>query len=182
MTSILSLASNAADELSLRRPSVLVDNASDSTAQKLLRHMTRACRQIAARYDLQVLRREKTFTTVALADQTTASAVPTDFLRFVPNTMFNRTKRYRVMPMTPEEWQGHVASLTTRVYDAYIMRGNAILMAPTPTAGQTVAYEYITKYIGREQRARRYRRRVRADVLSNVLIGDGLSRRWRWRH
>ena len=33
------------------------------------------------------------------------------------------------------------------------MRGNAILMAPTPTAGQTVAYEYITKYIGTDSTA-----------------------------
>ncbi|MEQ1652154.1 MAG: hypothetical protein ABL897_06685 [Hyphomicrobium sp.] len=146
--SILSLMSEAADELSLSRPASLVGNTTDSGAQKLLRHLTRTCRQLATRYDWQELRGEHTFTTVALADQITATPLPADFLRFVPETMFNRTKRYRVTMLTPEEWQGHQASLTTRVYDAYILRGNTILMAPTPAAGQTIAYEYVTRYVG----------------------------------
>ncbi|MEQ1672140.1 MAG: hypothetical protein ABL893_14880 [Hyphomicrobium sp.] len=145
--SILQLAKDAADELSLARPSTLVDNDSDNTAQKLLRHMTRTVRQLATRYDLQELRAEHTFTTVALADQATASPLLSDFLRFVPDTIFNRTKRFRITMLTPEEWQAHQASLTTRVYDAYIQRGNTLLIAPTPAAGQTIAYEYITKFI-----------------------------------
>jgi len=149
MASILSLIQDAAAELSLATPSAVIGNSEDDGAQKLLRHLTRTCRQLATRYDWQRLRKEKTFTTVALADQTTASAIPADFLRFVPDSMFNRTERYRVTgPLTSEEWQGHQATLMTRVYDAYTMRGNALLIAPTPPAGQSWAYEYITKNIG----------------------------------
>lgn len=149
MASILDLIEDACDELSLARPNEVVGNTNDDTATKLIRHLTRTCRQLAARYDWQRLRREKTFTTVALADQTTASWRPSDFMRFVPDSFYNRTKRYRVIgPLTSEEWQGHQATLMTRVYDAYTVRGNALLLAPTPAAGQSMAFEYITSNVG----------------------------------
>lgn len=184
MASILSLATDAADELSLARPSNLVDNSSDDTAAKLLRHLTRTCRQLATRYDWQVLRREKTFTTVALADQTTASWKPTDFLRFVPDSFYNRTKRYRVIgPLTSEEWQGHQATLMTRVYDAFALRGNALLLAPTPAAGQSMAYEYITKYVGTDSTEATGRTSFTADTdlayLDDELLILGMV--WRYR-
>jgi hypothetical protein len=149
MATILALVKDAADELSLARPTSVIDNTTDDTAVKMLRHLTRTCRQLATRYDWQRLRREKTFTTVAAADQNAANPIPTDFLRFVPDSFYNRTKRYRVIgPLTAEEWQGHQAALATRVYDAYTMRGGRVLIAPTPAADQSMAYEYITKYIG----------------------------------
>lgn len=148
MANILAIAEDVADQLSLPRPTVLVGNTTDNTAQKILRHVTRTCRALATRYDWQELRGEHTFTTVATASQASATPIADDFLRMVPDTMYNRTKRYMVMPLTAEEWQAHQASSTTRVYDAYTIRANTLLMAPTPTAGQTVAYEYITNFIG----------------------------------
>lgn len=149
MTSILTIAQDACDELSLATPSTLIDNDVDDTARKMLRMITRTCRQLAARYDWQSLRREHTFTTVATADQAASVPIPTDFLRFVPDSMFNRDKTWRVVgPLSGAEWQAHQATLTTRVFPSYSMRGGTILMAPTPAAGETVAYEYITKYIG----------------------------------
>lgn len=184
MSAILDLIEDACDELSLARPNEVVGNTNDDTATKLLRHLTRTCRQLAARYDWQVLRREKTFTTVALADQTTASWKPTDFMRFIPDSMFNRTERYRVTgPLTPEEWQGHQATLMTRVYDAYTVRGNALLIAPTPAAGQTWAYEYITKYIGTDSTEATSRLAFTADTdlpyLDDELLILGMV--WRYR-
>lgn len=146
--SVLELATDIADELSLERPTSIIANTSNNTAQKIFRHMTRTCRQLASRFDWQELRAEHTFTTVATAAQTASTPIPGDFLRLVPDTVFNRTKRYRVDPLSPSEWQAHQATLVTRIYDAFLLRGNMFLMAPTPTAGQTIAYEYITKYIG----------------------------------
>ena len=147
MTGILQLAKDAADELSLTRPGSLSTTTTDATAQKLFRHLTRTCRQLSARYDWQRLRKEKTFVTVAAATQTNATA--TDFLRFVEMTIFNRTKRRHVKgPMTSLEWQSYQASTITPVLETFYMRGNAFLITPTPAAGETIAYEYITKNIG----------------------------------
>lgn len=147
MSTILELCQSAADELSTIRPSSVGPTALDPTAQKLFRHLTRTCRQLAARYDWQILRREKTFTTSGVALQ--SGAIPSDFLRFVKGTMFNRTRRTRVLgPLTPAEWQNIQATVYTSVYDQFIQRGNAVLLTGTLAAGQTIAFEYISKNIG----------------------------------
>ena len=146
MTTILSLATEIATELLITSPAGLVGETDNHEAQAILRHMTRTCRMLAGRYDWARLRREKTFTTVAAAEQT--DALPTDMLRMVQESMFNRTQRTRVTgPLTSEEWQQRQASLVTNVYDEFIMRGTSLLITPTPPAGEEIAYEYITKYI-----------------------------------
>lgn len=152
MTSILDLAEDIADELSLNRPSALVSVTDNSTAQKIFRHMVRSCRMISGRYDWQVLRREKTHTTLAAAAQT--GAIPTDFLRFVPETFYNRTTRWTVDgPVTSAEWQYAQTGMNARVNKAFYQRGNTLYLTPTPAAGETIAYEYITKYIGTDTTA-----------------------------
>lgn len=150
MTNILQLAQDAADELSLVRPAAIAGVTDNNTAQKLFRHLTKTCRQLAGRYDWQVLRREKIFTAVAQAEQT--GQMPADFKRFATGTFFNRTKRQRVIgPMTPEEWQSYQAVTYGSVIEQFIVRQNQILITPTPTAGHSMAYEYITDYIGTDQ-------------------------------
>ena len=147
MTSVLQICQDAADELSVIRPKVVGPDAIDPTAQKLFRHLVRTCRQLAGRRDWQILRREHTFVTSGSEAQT--GAIPDDFLRFVKGTMFNRTKRTTVLgPLNPDEWQKIQATVYTSVYDQFIQRGNALLFTGALSAGQTIAYEYITKAIG----------------------------------
>ncbi len=146
MTTILSLAQDVADELLIRRPAGLVAETDNDEAQAILRHLTRTCRQLAASYDWTAIQREKTFTTVATAAQT--SAIPTDFLRMVQDSVYNRTSNTRVGgPLNAGEWQMRQASLTVNVYDEFMIRNGEFLITPTPAAGETIAYEYITKYI-----------------------------------
>lgn len=146
MTNILTIAQDAAIELSLDEPTTIVNTAVDSAGRKLFRHLLAICKQLSG-MDWAELRREHTFTTEAAVTQ--SSGFPADFLRFVPNTFFNRTKRWRVNgPMSPEEWQADRSTLVTRVHDSFIQRGTSMLLSPTPPAGETMAYEYITKYIG----------------------------------
>lgn len=146
--SILQIAKNAADELAINRPTTLIGaSEGDDTPAKLYRQLVKTVKHLHATYDWQVLYREKTFTTIAAAAQT--GAIPTDFLRFVPETLYNRTRRYKLQgPLTADEWQAHQALLSTQVYMAYRIRGNSFLLVPTPPAGETIAYEYITNTIG----------------------------------
>lgn len=147
MSSILEVCQSAADELSVIRPTDVGASALDPTAQKLFRHLSRTCRDLAGRFDWQSLRREKTFTSSGVSLQ--ANAIPADFQRFVKDTMYNRTRRVRVCgPLTPSEWQELQASVTGGIYDQFIQRGNGIYFAGTSVAGETIAYEYITKFIG----------------------------------
>lgn len=147
MATALALVQSSADELSLARPTNISDTSSDNTAQKLVRHLTRTCRQLAAEYDWSRLRREKTLTTTATEEQT--GALPADFLRFCPETMWNRSKRTKVNgPLPPDDWQSRKATLVTGAYSNFIIRNNAFLILPVPGAGQIMAFEYITKNIG----------------------------------
>lgn len=149
MSTVLALVQAAADELSLARPSDISDTSDDNTAQKLVRHITRTCKQLAAEYDWSRLRREKTFTTFAAAEQT--GAIPSDFQRFVGDTIWNRTTRTKVLgPLSPSDWQARQAVLVNGPFSNFIIRGSALLVTPTPSAGWTFAYEYVTKYVGTE--------------------------------
>ncbi len=102
---------------------------------------------LATRANWQALTKEHTFTTTASAVQLTASAIPTDFDRMIHESIYNRTTRRQVYgPLSPEDWQNIQASLVTMVDPAYRIRGGTILMSPTPASGDTIAYEYISKY------------------------------------
>ena len=147
MATALGLVQFAADELSLARPTNISDTSADNTAQKLVRHLTRTCRQLSAEYDWSRLRREKLVTTTATEEQ--VGALPADFLRFVPETIWNRSTRTRVNgPLPPDDWQSRKATLVTGAYINFILRNNAFLVTPIPGAGQTIAFDYVTKYIG----------------------------------
>jgi hypothetical protein len=150
---VLQLAKNAADELSLTRPAALIGSTTSSGAQKLEGHLRRTCRMLAGRHDWSILRREKTHTT--LAQETQTGAIPSDFLRFITGTddmpaFWNRTAQTRLCgPLTSGEWQSRkAAAVTGGIYSEFYVRGTSILAIPTPTAGHTWAYEYITKNIG----------------------------------
>ncbi len=80
--------------------------------------------------------------------------LPDDFDHFLHDTMFDRTTRRQVIfPITPQSWQAIQAQpQLNRVFLAARMRGMASgntfvpagYFTPTPTAGDDVAYEYVT--------------------------------------
>ncbi len=95
-----------------------------------------------------ILTTEKTFTTVATAVQT--SSVATDYGYLVNESMWNRSLRWPVQgPMSPQDWQNVQAVPTGSIRPnfRFIASSGALTieMYPTPTAGQTVAYEYVSK-------------------------------------
>lgn len=142
---LLSIAADAATRMGLETLTAVV-SATSETAQRLYRLSNESNIALSRRHNWTVLTFEKTFTTVA-AETQTDTPIPADFDRFVNETMFNRTaKRPLVGPLNAKEWQ-YQKSLTTSVAtDAFRVRGGSFLMVPNPTAGQTVAYEYVSKY------------------------------------
>lgn len=92
----------------------------------------------------QILRAETTFTALGQNEQT--SILPSDFDRIIPETFWNRTEKELIAgPITPVEWAGLKANNYTNYYKKWILRGGAINIIPAPTAGDTLAFEYVSK-------------------------------------
>lgn len=144
MASLIQLIEQVADRIGLVRPTQVI-GSSDPQARQLLALSNQEGRELARRHVWQALTFEHSFTTIASETQT--SALPAAWDRFVPGTIYNRTKKRPVAgPLTAREWQDYKASQTSLVFDAFRVRGDAMLMAPTPSAGDSIYYEYVSKY------------------------------------
>lgn len=141
---LITIVQDAASRMGFVQPTAGI-GSTDSTALQLVGLAKQEVAELARAYPWQNLTLEKTFTSVATEEQT--GAIPDGFDRFLPSTFFNRdTQRIVVGPLTPTEWQDLKGRASVAVYDAFRQRGNALLLMPVPTAGQTYAFEYITKY------------------------------------
>lgn len=70
-----------------------------------------------------------------------------DFNFIVNETMWNRTQRRPVFgPKSPAEWQQLKAQFMQGPWIQYILRGNQLLMLPSPSPGFAIYFEWISKY------------------------------------
>ena len=178
--SLLSIVQEVSGRLSLPQPSA-VAGSSDKQVIQLLALANEEGTSLARRHPWQALVEEKTFTTVAAPAQ--AAALPADFDRFVPNSVFNRSTRRAVAgPLTPRQWQWIQAQpVYATACLAFRERTGQVLIAPTPPAGETIAYEYVARTWARSAGgAAQASFLADADtaVLDEALIGLGL--RWRF--
>ncbi|HYE86629.1 MAG TPA: hypothetical protein VEA16_09755 [Vicinamibacterales bacterium] len=140
---VLTICQNAADRIGVARPSSLI-NSTDQQSLRLLGYAQQEGKALARRHTWQILTKEQTFT--ATATETQSSAIPSDFDRFVDETCFNRTRKREVYgPLNENEWQFAKAVVSPVIIEAFRYRGGSFLMTPTPTAGDTIAFEYISK-------------------------------------
>lgn len=141
--SLLTLCQGAARQLNLPVPATIVSN-DDETAVLLLRLASEEGESLMRRYPWQILIAERVITTLAQEEQT--AAIPADYDRMLPDTMFNRTtRRWITGPLSPEDWQQQKALVQVYVNPVYRIRGDALLLTNPPAAGETVAFEYVSK-------------------------------------
>jgi hypothetical protein len=142
--SLLSLVSSACRRIGVPSPNV-VATASDATIAQIFELAQEEGRELARFGDWRSLRKEKTFITVAAETQT--DPIPTDLNAFVDGTLWNRSRRLRLYgPATSAEWQMWKAGNTFPVTGTFYLRGTSFLIQPTPTAGDTIAYEYRSSF------------------------------------
>lgn len=145
MATLLEMCQDIADDLSIDRPVSVVANTDDPDAMLLLTIARMEGRSLSWRAHWDVLIREQTFTTTAAAVQ--ANAIPSDFSRIIPETVFNRTQRRELYgPVGAQEWQQIQAGLIIAIDPCYRRRAGDLLISPTPAAGETIAFEYITTH------------------------------------
>jgi hypothetical protein len=140
---LLTIIQRTCDLIGVARPAAVV-TSTDQTVRQLYALANEEGDSLASSFNWQALRSQYTFTTQASAVQ--ASALPADLDRLISNSFFNRTTRRTVIgPITPQQWQAIQAQpQLNRVFLAFVQRDGQFLVTPTPAAGQTIAYEYIS--------------------------------------
>lgn len=142
--SLLSIIRDAADGAKATRPTQVIGSG-DLTARLMLRCANESGKTLALRHDWEAMQREASFTATATTVQ--SDALPSDFSRTMPGTFWNRTQNRRIVgPLSSQRWQQLQSGLIVMPYDAFRIRGGSLLMTPTPTAGDQMYYEYVSKY------------------------------------
>ncbi len=104
---------------------------------------------LSRRHRWQALTFEATFTTVATDSQGTLASIigaSQEMRSIVNDTIWNRTTRLPVLgPMAPRNWQGYKALGYSTLWSQFRLRNNLLLFTPTPTAGQSCYFEYVSK-------------------------------------
>jgi hypothetical protein len=96
-------------------------------------------------YSWSHLRKEYTFST---ANGTASYALPTDLARVVDQTAWNRTQQMPMRgPVNGQQWQQLQAGLVSfTLPGAFRIFGDLFYIYSTPTAIETIAYEYQSRY------------------------------------
>ena len=144
---LLTVVQNACNELGISSPSTVIGNA-DSQIKQLLALSNREGKALAARPTAgwEELVTEATHTTLAAANQGALSTIAPGYKYIIHKTLFNRTtQRPLIGELTPEEWQLLQATPTSNVYDHFRIRNGDLLIDPIPAAGETIAFEYMSK-------------------------------------
>ena len=117
---LLTICQDAANEIGVPSPNTVV-GSTDTTVIQLLAAANRE-------------------------DQGAMTSIATDFLRFSNDTMWNRTTNRKFYgPLNNTEWQTLKGIVVNGVTNYFRIRGNKLLLNPTPTAGQKLFFEYIQK-------------------------------------
>lgn len=126
-------------------PTTIVGN-NDPNAVQMLALANRAGRTLANDYRWQALLTNYTFPTVASTD---SYALPNDFGRFANLTQWDNTNTTRVQgPVTPSQWQFLQSSGlggAAQFDKAFRIAGGLFYIYPTPTAADTIAFQYYSR-------------------------------------
>ncbi len=146
--SLLTLVQQVARRIGIPSPAG-VASSQDQQIVQLMALANEEGQELAARPGAgwQALQNEATFTTVATESQgAITDLADADFKYILNNIMWNRTLLRPVYgPLGPQDWQALKARNVNGPFNQYRMRGNQVLFMPAPTAGETIAFEWVSK-------------------------------------
>lgn len=146
MASLLEIATEVADDLSIEAPSSLFSSDLDATGRRLRRALTKTAKFLGAAYDWSVLRNTHAFKTIT--GEVQPGALPADLLRIVEGTMYDRTRGIELCgPMAAQSWQPAIGGRIGLSRPHWAQYGRDLRIIPSWTAGSTIAFEYIRNAI-----------------------------------
>lgn len=179
---LLTMMQDVADEVGLPRPSQVVASTRTDIRQ-LLGLAQREGRELARRYPWQALVREFTHTTVATESQGALTTIMPGLDWALSQTFWNRSQQDLARgSISPQDWQWQKSSVTSSPFEDFRFRDGNLIMIPAPTAGETFAGEYVSKYFcatsgGTDQTA--WAADTDVGNLDEDLMSQGII--WRWR-
>lgn len=180
--SLLSLVQDFCEEQNLPAPSGVMSSA-DSQVKQVRAILKREGADLAKRGNWEALTREATHTTLAAEDQGTIISIATNGFRSIINdTLWDRTDKLPVPLIGSVAWQGVKALSSISPRYRYRLRGGKLLLTPTPPAGHTLAFEYLSQNWILGADGTTYKQAVTLDtdtfLLPEELLVLGLN--WRW--
>lgn len=184
---ILDIIKEACRRIGISVPSSAI-SSTDLQVQQLIALLNEEGQELAARYPWQRLTKEATFTTVSTQSQgdLDGGILPcaANLAYIVNDTIWNRTTRLPIYgPLSSRDWAYARAMNYTAPTSEYRILGNQLILNPPPAAGDSAAFEYITRNWLQSSDASVNRDTIAADddapVLDWQLLMLGLM--WRWR-
>jgi len=127
---------------------------------------------------------EATHTTLAQEDQGSIESIATNGFRYILNdTFWDRDLREPVWgPVSDSDWQALKAMVVTGPRSQYRIRGDKLLANPSPPAGHTWAFEYVSWNWILDNDGTTYKQYFTEDtddiLLPEEIVLNGM--RWRW--
>lgn len=183
--SLLTVVQYVCGRVNIPVPSTVMGSVTDTQVLQLLRLLEEEGNDLAQRGPWQGITFEATHTTIANEDQGAVTSIATNGFRGIKNqTFWDRTNKLPVLgPLSDEEWQAFKGLATTGARYYYRIRGGKLLVNPTPTAGYTWAFEYVSKNWILGDDGTTYKQYFTLDtdtiLLPEDLVLMGL--RWRWK-
>lgn len=168
-----------------------VFGSTDKQVVQMMRLLEEGLEQLQKRGPWQELTREYTWLTTAAEDQGSlltglgspvVAPVGLDYI--LPQTLWDRTNRLPLVDqLDAQDWQALKAWVINGPRYQFRLRGNKFLVNPTPTAGWTWAFEYISEFTISNAAGSSFYSRFAADtdiILLPAAIVQ-LDLRWRWK-
>lgn len=184
MSTLLEVVQDLCGRQNITVPST-VYGTSDPQVRQILKLLEEEGNDLSSRGAWEGLTVEATHTTLAAEDQGAIATIAATGFRYIKNeTFWDRSTGVPVCgPMSSQEWQAAKALVSTGPLYRYRIRRGKLLVNPTPSAGQTWAFEYISRYWILGADGTTYKRRFTLDtdviLLPEDLTLQGL--RWRWK-
>lgn len=135
---------------------------------------------LSGRGSWEYLTKEAILTTVATESQGCMDDIASPGFRYVKNdTIWDRTENLPVLIMDGPDWQAEKGFAATSPRYMARVRGGELLVTPTPTAGNTWAFEYVTWNWISNGSKQYFTRDTDTIDLPEPIIQMGL--RWRWK-
>lgn len=182
--SVLTVIAYVCGRVNVPVPASVLGNT-DTQVQQMLRLLEEEGNDLAQRGDWNALTCEATHVSLAAEDQGALATIAANGFRTYKNgTFWDRTNKLPILgPLSDTEWQTLKAMTQTGPRYHFRVRGGHILINPTPTAGYTWAFEYVSKYWMLGVDGTTYKQYATLDtdtiLLQEELVLAGL--RWRWK-
>lgn len=181
--SCLTIVQSVCQELGINVPNAVVTSADPQVLQMyaLLNKEGKALRDRPAQ-GWQALQLQATFTTVATEIQVAIETAAPNYRFITNNTIWDRSNRRPIFgPLTPQQWAFQKGWYAVGPYSQYRVENGNILFQPIPAAGNTCAFEYVTRawVTDGSSTYTEFTADTQTSLLNEELLKLGLLYRWK---